>query len=93
MSRQHTTISPDRPPDAPPSSVKRLGLSALMRHPVLLTVAIGAVWTSAMVAGGDTAMAPVTGWLWLTVLFTAHRTVTRQRPASPRAGSDRQPAA
>jgi hypothetical protein len=44
-----------------------------------LIVAVGAVWTSVMVAGGATVMAPIAGWLWLTVFFTTRRAVARKR--------------
>jgi hypothetical protein len=32
-----------------------------------------------MVTGGATAMAPIAGWLWLTVLFVIRRAATRAR--------------
>jgi hypothetical protein len=63
--------------------VRRLGRPALSRDPVVLILAIGAVWTTVMVARGSMAMAPIAGWLWLTVLLTARRAVTRRRSARP----------
>jgi hypothetical protein len=70
---------PGRPDDVPRSSVKWLGPLALRRDPAVLILTAGAVWTSAMVVGGATAMAPIAGWLWLTVLFVIRRAATRER--------------
>jgi hypothetical protein len=51
----------------------------LRRSPTALIMAGGAAWTTAMVAEGALEMAPIAGWLWLTVVVTARR-ATRRRP-------------
>jgi hypothetical protein len=52
---------------------------AVTRDPVVLILAAGAAWTSVMAAAGAAAMAPIAGWLWLTVLFVIRRAATRAR--------------
>lgn len=50
---------------------------------MILIVAVGALWSSAMVADGAVAMSPIAGWLWLTVLLAARRAAKRERPVRP----------
>jgi hypothetical protein len=73
---------------------KRIRL-AVTRDPVVLILAAGAVWTSVMAVGGAIAMAPIAGWLWLTILFVIRRAATRERSTRirHRAGSGHSPTA
>jgi hypothetical protein len=52
---------------------------AVIRDPVILILAAGAAWTSILAVAGATALAPIAGWLWLTVLFVIRRAATRAR--------------
>lgn len=67
------------------------GTLAVTRDPVIFILAAGAVWASVMAAGGAMAMAPIAGWLWLTVGLVIRRAATRPTPAGHR--TDRSPTA
>jgi hypothetical protein len=66
---------------------------AVVRDPVILILAAGAAWTSALAVAGATAMAPIAGWLWLTVLFVVRRAAKRARSTPAEHRTDRSPAA
>jgi hypothetical protein len=73
-------MNPPHPPDRARRSLFRWpNLLTLMRSPVALIVAVGALWTSVMAADGAPAMSPIACWLWLTVLFITRRAVKRKR--------------